>query len=76
MINSNLLISVDGVLLYPFANPAFCSVSAIALLGDNLDNTVADRARSGKRQAYLVSLIFNGRTAELIFPNSFEGPGR
>jgi hypothetical protein len=73
MINSNLLISVDGVLLHPFANPAFCSVS---LLGDNLDNTVADRARSGKRQAYLVLLIFNGRTAELIFPNSLEGPGR
>ena len=71
MIKSNLSISSYIVPPHPFADPVFSNVSARCLcLADHLVSMVANPARSGECQAFsgLMSLIFNGRTAEFIFP--------
>lgn len=66
MINSNVSISAYNVPPHPFANPMFSNVSAHLPCRPPRQYP----ARPGERQAYsgLMSLIFNGRTAEFIFP--------
>jgi hypothetical protein len=71
MIKSNLSISAYSVPPHPFANPGvFQRVSPLLCLADHLVSIVANPARSGECQAFsgLMSLIFNGRTAEFISP--------
>jgi hypothetical protein len=70
MIKSNLSISAYSVRPSLRQSGVFQPVSPLLCLADHLVSIVANPARSGERQAYsgLMSLIFNGRTAEFISP--------